>query len=669
MPNRLAHETSPYLLQHADNPVDWYPWGQQAFDKARAEDKPLLLSIGYAACHWCHVMAHESFESEATARVVNERFVPVKVDREERPDVDAIYMQAVQSLTGHGGWPLTVFLLPDGRPFYGGTYFPMTDRYGMPSFSRVLHAVHDAYANRRDDVLGNASLLTDALERAAAPIGEPAAPDYSLTDGAFQGLAAVHDRELGGFGGAPKFPQSMAMEFLLRYHARTGNAQALDMVESSLEAMARGGIYDHVGGGFHRYSTDARWLVPHFEKMLYDNALLASAYTQAYRVTRNDAYRTVARETLDYLLRELRDPAGGFYSSQDADSEGVEGKYYVWERGEVADALGAHVGVLVERYGVSEGGNWEGRSILNIQTGAEWSPDALRAERDALLRVRATRVPPETDTKVLTGWNGLAVRALAEAAAAFDDARYRDIAAETARFLLGSLERDGRLLRSWTRGEARLKGYLEDYAQLIAALLAVHEATFAHEWLHAAHRLTDKMLELFWGDGDGLAFDVGSDHERLIVRPRDVTDNALPCGSSAAAEVLVRMARLTGDERYAEGAERLFASVSPLIARYPLGFGNWLKALELYLAPSTEVVLVGKRNAAGTKALLAGLYGRFRPGVVVVGLEPGADAPFPTPLLEGRGALNGQPTAYVCHRFACELPTADAAELMRQLDG
>ena len=665
MANRLAGEASPYLLQHADNPVDWYPWGAEALTRAVLEDKPVLLSIGYAACHWCHVMAHESFENKAIAALINRDFVPVKVDREERPDVDSIYMQAVQSLTGRGGWPLTAFLMPDGRPFYGGTYFPPEDRHGMPGFPRVLATVHDAYRNRRDDILRNAELLTKAVQDTASLRAAPAALSPAILDDAFHAAADSHDAELGGFGAAPKFPQSMPMEFLLRYYARTGAPEALAMVERSLLAMADGGIYDHLGGGFHRYSTDAEWLAPHFEKMLYDNALLASLYLQAYQATGNARYRAITEQTLDYLLRELADPSGGLYSSQDADSEGVEGKFYVWEKAEVDAALGASAEAFCERYNVTPGGNWEGRTILRLLGGGAPDSPALADARARLFAERAKRVAPGIDDKALTAWNALALRALAEAAAVLDRADYRERAERLGEFLLDNLYAEGRLLRSWKAGRAQLNGYLEDYAALVLALLALHEADFQHRWLHQALRLTDEMLDLFWEPQSQLLYDVGRDHERLVVRPRDSFDNAVPCGSSMAAEALLRLGRMAGRGDLVEKADLLFQSVGPLLGRYPLGFGNWLKALELRLAPPRELGIVGAPAAARelTRAANAALH----PHLLRILFDPGEAAPFASPILNGRGLLSGAAAAYLCHDYVCDLPTSDPEELARQI--
>ena len=677
MPNRLINETSPYLLQHAHNPVDWYPWGAEAFEKAAAEDKPVLVSIGYAACHWCHVMEHESFEDEQAARLMNELLVAIKVDREERPDIDSIYMNAVQQMHGHGGWPLNVFLMPDGRPFYGGTYFPPTDRSGMPSWSKVVTAVAEAYTQRRSDVLENARVLTEALRASS----ERDIPDEDVSppvlDQAYAGLSALFDAEHGGFGDAPKFPQSMPQEFLLRYYQRTGEEQAREMVEISLRQMANGGIYDHLGGGFARYSTDAFWRVPHFEKMLYDNALLASLYLQAFQVTGDAHFRTVAEETLDYLLRDLRHADGGFFSSQDADSEGVEGKYYVWSPSEIEDVLGPGARMFNRYYGVERVGGFEAGSILHVSDSAAATArefgvtvaeffDRLRPMRRDLFAERSKRVPPATDDKVLTAWNALAMRSLAEAAFVLDRQDYRDAAERNADFLLRELQAEGRLLRTWKDGKAHIRGYLEDYAYLINGLLSLHTATFSHRWLREARRLTDEMIDLFWDDAAESFYDVGVDHEELIVRPRDMVDNAISSGNSAAAEALLRIAALTGDTAYADKGERLLTGVVLLAVRYPLGFGNWLRIMELHLAPPLEVVVVGDLSAEATRELLRPLRERFLPLRCFVGVAPMDDERFETPVTEGRTSAD-RPTAYVCRGYVCNLPVVDPIALEGQL--
>ena len=679
MPNLLINETSPYLLQHAHNPVDWRPWGEEAFAKARAEDKPVLVSIGYAACHWCHVMERESFEDETVAQKMNNLLVAIKVDREERPDIDGIYMEAIQRMHGHGGWPLNVFLMPDGRPFYGGTYFPPTDRGGMPSWSKVIDAVADAYHTRRDAVLENARILTEALRTSSEMDAPDEAVRESTLDLAYRGLASMFDPEHGGFGGAPKFPQSMPQEFLLRYYARTGEEHAREMVEVSLQRMANGGIYDHLGGGFARYSTDGFWLVPHFEKMLYDNGLLASLYLQGFQITGDQRYRVVVEETLDYLLRDLRHADGGFFSSQDADSEGVEGKYYVWARSEVERLLGDDAALFIRYYGVTSHGNFEGRNILNVPDSAAAAAadlgvsvdeltERLASMRQTLLEERAKRIPPATDDKVLTGWNGLALRALSEAAFVLDRPDYREAAERNADFLLRELRPDGRLLRTWKDGRAHLTGYLEDYALLINGLLSLHAATFSRRWLVEAKHLVDEMIGLFWDATAEAFYDVGTDHEELIVRPRDTFDNAVPSGGSAAAEALQRMAALTGDEEYAAKAGRLLRGVAPLASRHPMGFGNWLRAIDLHLAPPTEVVVVGDPSSEATRALLAPLRERFMPTAAFLGVAPDDPYWFSTPLIEGR-TESGVPTAYVCHGYSCDLPTSDPNVLAGQLGG
>jgi uncharacterized protein YyaL (SSP411 family) len=668
MTNRLIHETSPYLLQHAQNPVDWYPWGTDAFAKARDENKPVLVSIGYAACHWCHVMEHESFEDETIAAQMNEQFVSIKVDREERPDVDSIYMQALMTMQGQGGWPLNVFLMPDGRPFFGGTYFPNDDRGQMPSWPRVLDAVSDAFHNRQEMVESNARSMTETLweSAAAASPDEPVKPE--VANSAYQALASAFDPANGGFGGAPKFPSTMPQEFLLRYHLRTGEPHAQEMVTHSLIQMAAGGIYDHLAGGFARYSTDESWLIPHFEKMLYDNALLASAYLQAYQVTGEPRFRQVTEETLDYLLADLRHADGGFFSSQDADSEGVEGKYYVWTADEIDAILGTNdAAPLKAALGVDAGPNFEGQSILFRPEATLTDDTRLKSLKAKLLEARAQRVPPATDDKVLTSWNGLAIRVLAEAGAVLNEARFRDAAAGTAGFILQVMRPEGRLLRTWKDGTAHLLGYLEDYAHLINSLVSVHAATFDHSWLHAAQELTNEMIELFWDDTDECFYDVGTDHEELIVRPRDLFDNAVPSGASSAAEALLRMGVISGDERYTRVAARQLRSLVPLLPRAAVGFGNWLKVVELYLAEPSEVVIVGAPTADDTRDLLQTLYSNYQPNRVIVGIEPAEAAPFTSPLFDNRIQLGGVATAYVCSGYRCDLPTSDPAVLASQL--
>ncbi len=681
--NRLAGETSPYLLQHARNPVDWYPWGPDALTRARELERPIFLSIGYAACHWCHVMERESFEDEATAAQMNTDFVAIKVDREERPDLDAIYMDAVQALTGSGGWPMSVFLTPDGRPFYGGTYFPDAPRHGMPSFRQVLARIAGVWRDDRARAEAVADRLTGAL-RAEAPASSPVGPDGrplfgstsapsiapGLLDEATKALADGFDPVHGGFGGAPKFPAPMTIEHLLRRFVRAGDTRALAMARRTLDAMAAGGIYDQLGGGFARYATDAEWLVPHFEKMLYDNAQLARAYLHAWRVTGERRYREVVEETLDYLLRELVTPEGGFAASQDADTEGEEGATYVWTAAEVAEVLGADAPLFAGAYDVTERGNWEGRTILRRIHGHDAGLEPrLREARRRLLARRSERPQPARDGKVIAAWNGLTLAALAEAAAAFGRDDYRAAAERAAGFLLDALRGpDGRLRRSWKDGRAAAAAVLEDHADLAEGLLALYHATFDERWFVAARELGETILTHFTDPAGGW-FDTADDHEVLIARPKGLQDNALPSGGAMAATVLLRLAALTGEGRYGAAAEVAVAAVAPLAGRYPNGFAQWLVAHDLAAYPIDEVAIVGDPADPATAALLAVVRGRFRPGVVVAAAPPGPAAAPAVPLLHGRPQLDGRATVYVCRGFACQKPTSSPAELAAQLAG
>ena len=666
--NRLAGETSPYLLQHAHNPVDWYPWGDEAFARARAEDKPILLSVGYSACHWCHVMERESFENPEIAAIMNRHFVSVKVDREERPDVDQIYMQAVQSLTGHGGWPMTVFLTPDGEPFYGGTYYPPVEGHGLPAFPRLLQALAEAWANRRGEVVASAQKIGEALgqsERLRASTG-------LLTDeilfGAFQALSAQFDETEGGLGGAPKFPQPMIWEFVLRFWKRSKNPRGRQMVHTTLTMMARGGMYDQVGGGFHRYSVDPRWLVPHFEKMLYDNAQLASLYLSGWLAFGDPECRRVSEETLDYLLREMADPAGGFYSATDADSEGHEGKFFVWSPEELREVLGPDDAEYAARYwSVDRGPNFEGKSILYV--GGEPDPERIAPIRARLYAARARRVHPARDDKVLAAWNGLACRAFAEAGRALGRADYVAAAAKNAEFVLTAMRSGGRLLRTWKAGRAKLKGYLEDYAMVAAALVALYEATLDRRWLDEARGLAEELLRLFWDEKLEGFYDTGVDHERLIVRPRNLFDNAVPCGSSVAIETLFRLAILTGESRYESAALKALRPMADLMTRYASGFGRFLCALDFHLGPGVEIALVSPPGGDGLAPLAAEVFGRYLPNRVVAGMVAGdPKGAEGIPLLQNREAVGGEATAYVCRNYACELPVTDREALARQLD-
>ena len=681
MPNRLASETSPYLLQHAENPVDWYPWGEEALSRARDEDRPILLSIGYSACHWCHVMERESFENDDIAALMNEHFVNIKVDREERPDLDAVYMEAVQMLTGSGGWPMTVFLTPEGRPFYGGTYFPPDDRQGMPGFPRLLAAASQAYHTNKSEIDRVTRQLSEQMGRTGQMPRGFTPLTTEVMHGAYSQLATQFDHLNGGFGNAPKFPQPMTPEFLLRYYRHGFNARALEMVELTLQKMAYGGMYDQVGGGFHRYSTDAYWLVPHFEKMLYDNALLARLYLHAWQITGNPLYRRITEETLDYVLREMTDPAGGFYSAQDADSEGVEGKFFVWTPDELRPLLGDDADLVMGYYGVTESGNFEGSNILNVprppadyasQRGVSEQAlsDAIARARAVLLEVRERRIHPLLDDKVLTSWNGLMLRAFAEAGAALERPDYLDAARNNAAFLLENMrDPNGRILRTWRNGEAKLLGYLEDYACLADGLLSLHEATLEPRWLQEAVAVADGMNALFWDDAVGGFYDTGNDHEQLVIRPRDVFDNAQPCGGSVATDVLLRLGVITGDDGYSSRGATPLRALQQLMGRAPGATGHWLGALDFYVSLPREIVIVGPTDADSTRAMLREVSARFMPNKVAVGMADPANPPLKdSPLLEQRVMQDGQPTAYVCENYACQLPVTDAVSLAAQLD-
>ncbi|HRL11692.1 MAG TPA: thioredoxin domain-containing protein, partial [Aggregatilineales bacterium] len=669
MPNRLQFETSPYLRQHADNPVDWYPWGEEAFARARAEDKPVLLSVGYSACHWCHVMAHESFEDEPTAALMNARFINVKVDREERPDVDDIYMSAVQALSGRGGWPMTVFLLPDGRPFYGGTYYPPEPRYGMPSFTQVLDAIHDAYANRRDDLLQAAAQLTGALDRAVLGIGGLESDlTAELLDQSVSRYAQRFDARFGGFDGAPKFPQPMNLEFLLRQYKRTGDARTLHMVTHTLEQMACGGIYDQIGGGFARYSTDARWLVPHFEKMLYDNAQLSRVYLHAWQVTGNGDFRQIAEEVYDYILREMTAPEGGFYSATDADSEGEEGKFFVWSLDEVEALLGDDAPVAVELYGITRGGNFEGHNILYLPNAAATAAERLGMDdgtfnaavariKDALYAARTQRVAPGLDDKVITAWNGLMLASLAEGARILGRGDYQAAALRAGEFIRDRLITDGdRLLRTYKDGQSKLNGYLEDYAAVIDGFLELYQLTFDDAWFTLARRLADRVLAHF-SAGEGGFYDTSDDHEALIVRPRNVQDNAVPSGTGLMHVQLLRLAAYTGDPRYDDAARASLRLLANALREYPNAFGVSASAIDMLVSGVQELALVGDPAGADMQALLDVVRGAYRPNLVVA-LTPSdvAVTHGVIPLLDARTRRDGRATAYVCEHFACLLP-------------
>lgn len=679
MPNRLAQESSPYLLQHALNPVDWYPWSEEALAAAKAQDKPIFLSIGYSACHWCHVMEHESFEDKLMAALMNENFINIKVDREERPDLDTIYMDAVVALTGHGGWPMSVFLTPDGVPFYGGTYFPPTPRHGMASFGQVLQSVAHAYQNRKEDIAKNGESLVARIQH-IIPLQDEGALDPAVPELAIQTLSRNFDHVHGGFSGAPKFPQPMTYDFLLRAYHRNQRASVLEMVELTLYKMAHGGMYDQLGGGFHRYSVDAVWLTPHFEKMLYDNALLARLYLHAYQLTGKSFYRRIVEETLDYVVREMTHPTGGFYSTQDADSEGQEGKFFLWTPAEVEDILGDKEGqAFCAAYDVRPGGNFEGESILNIPApfeeiaqeldlSVERLTDSLRQSKAKLFEAREQRVKPGRDEKIITAWNGMMLAAFAEAARVLDRTDYRQVAVNNAEFILSTLKQNGRLCRTWKAepGQAKLMGYLEDYAFYADGLLALYQTTFNPRWFQEARALIEVTLDHFRDTENGGFFDTADDHEALITRPKNLQDNAIPCGNSLAVRALLQLAAYTGQARYEEPAIQTLAALQAALSQYPGAFAHWLGSLEFALAPPQEVAVIGPLEREDTQTLLKTLFKPYRPNQVVAATPENNTAGHPE-LVEARPARNGQATAYVCQRFVCKQPLTTVVELEEQL--
>lgn len=678
--NRLINETSPYLLHHAHNPVDWFPWGQEAFEIARRDQKPVLLSIGYSSCHWCHVMEHESFENEAIAKLMNENFVNIKVDREERPDLDHIYMNATQMMTHHGGWPMTVFLTPEAVPFYAGTYFPPEDRYNMPGFPRVLISMAEAFRERPEDIQQTAASVLDELKRSTAATESNELLTSDLLESAYRSIVKNYDSTNGGFGGAPKFPPAMTLEFLLHTFHRSGNQQALAIVGDTCQKMAQGGIYDHLGGGFHRYSTDARWLVPHFEKMLYDNALLSRLYLHYYQVSGDESVRLVVKGILDYVVREMTDPAGGFYSTQDADSEGVEGKFFVWSMDEIKALLGDRdANLFASYYNVTSEGNFEGENILNVtreladvaldeNVRVEQLGDVLDKARQILFEAREKRVKPARDEKVLTAWNGLMLAGFAEAGAILNRPDYTEVGKRNARFVLDNLRRDGLLLRTYKDGRAKLNAYLEDYAFYIDGLVTLFETTGELRWFAEACALTNTMIDEFWDEQEGGFFYTGRSHEDLIVRSKDFFDNATPSGNSVAAEVLLRIGLLTENTDYQRRAATVFRLTSSAVRRYPSGFGRLLCALDFYLGTPKEIAMIGVPNSAETQSMVTEIWKPYLPNKVVAQASPGdSSAAELISLLRDRTLLHDKPTAYVCENFACKQPVTTPGDLAAQL--
>jgi uncharacterized protein YyaL (SSP411 family) len=659
-PNRLAAESSPYLRQHADNPVDWYPWGEEAFAEARRRDVPVLLSVGYSSCHWCHVMAHESFEDGPTAAIMNRLFVNVKVDREERPDVDAVYMEAVQAFTGRGGWPMTVFLLPDGRPFFGGTYFPKSPRHGMSSFTELLERIHDVWRYQRADIEAQAGEVADLIARSSDIEPDPNLPGIDTLHAAGATLLSQLDRRWGGFGRAPKFPQSMSLDAMLRLHVHTGDPELLDAVTHTLDAMASGGVWDHIAFGFARYSTDEQWTIPHFEKMLYDNALLPRVYLHAWQITGHERYLQVCRETIAYVARDLTHALGGFFSAQDADSEHEEGRFALWTIDEVRDVLRAaglaeHTDDVIAWYGLTEQGNFEGRNNpVRAARGDLLRPPHIEAARQALLARRASRVQPGLDDKVLTEWNGLMLATLAEVAAATGDPGVLALARRNAGFLRDHLRVDGRWYRSWQeRSGARHLAYAADHAAIVDAFVRLAEATGERTWLDDAVATADAMLELFWDDERGGLFTTGADAEALLTRPKDIVDNAVPSSNSAAAVALLRLASRTGIDRYREHAAAILRLVGGAAAKHPTAFGHLLAAVDLLASGTTEIVVVGDRPDLVQAAQRA-----YLPGAVLAWGERDD-----SPLWEGRH----EAAAYVCREHTCLAPAPDVITLRAQL--
>jgi uncharacterized protein len=679
--NRLIHETSPYLQQHAHNPVDWYPWSDQAFDRARLEDKPLFLSIGYSTCHWCHVMERESFEDEATAQIMNEHFVCIKVDREERPDIDAIYMDSVQLMTGSGGWPLSVFATPEGKPFYGGTYFPPEDLLGRPGFRRLLQTIADAWRHRREDLLESGESLLQAL---AVPKDKgPGDLSEGLIQGVYASLVPLFDSRYAGFGSAPKFPQTSILILLMHYGRRTGEAKALNMVTQTLDAMAAGGIYDHLGGGFHRYATDAQWQVPHFEKMLYDQALLAAAYARAYQITKRPAYALTVSQVLDYVLRDMTDPNGGFYSAEDADSEGREGTFYLWTPEQIAAVLDETGQSLVfARYGVTKQGNFEaGTSILHIRESIDavanrFGMESAEAERlleqarSRLLKARVGRVRPQRDDKIITAWNGLMISSLATGGAVLNEDRYIEAAIRAADDALHQLYNQGRLMHSRTGTRISGPGFLDDYAFLAAGLLDLYDTTFVPRWLAEAKRLAEQMIDLFDDTQGGAFFFTGKDAEPLIVRTKPDYDGALPNANSVAALVLLKLGHLTMDRHLTAKATAILESFGPVMATSPMAATAMMTALDFHLGPTREITLAGDRDNPVTRQMIQAIHSRFLPHTLTVlrpaGSSPGAIAEL-VPFTRQQPAINGRPTAYVCEGYTCNRPLQTVPELVHLL--
>lgn len=676
MPNHLASENSPYLLQHAHNPVDWYPWGEEALNKAKTENKPIFLSIGYAACHWCHVMAHESFEDEETAAFMNEHFINIKVDREERPDIDGIYMQATISMTGSGGWPMSVFLSPDLKPFYTGTYFPPVRRYNMPAFKDVLTGLANAWQNDRDEIVKVGEQVSSHLRHQAKNQASDSALKEHL-EAIANTIKSSYDWGYGGWGDAPKFPQAVAVDFLLHHSVAIKSEEYLKLIHHCLQAMSRGGMYDVVGGGFSRYSTDSQWRVPHFEKMLYDNALLVRAYLHAWQVTKEPAYKRIVEETLNFIAREMTHEQGGFYSSLDADSEGEEGRFYVWTLDEIRDALKDDSEFFEAAYGITAKGNWENKTVLQralddaslaarFKLNLETVPVKLAESHSRLLSVRALRIRPVTDDKVLTAWNGLMLAAAAESARVLENKDYLTLATRNAEFLLSDLRPGGRLRRVWRNGKTSDEVFLEDYSALILGLLEMYQTDFDNKWFLAAKELADEMIERF-SDAEGGFFDTPNDGEVVLIRPKDIQDNATPCGNSLACEALIKLAAFTDEGKYQDIAEKSLTLITDFVLRYPLGFARWLSAAENAQGSMKQVAVLGDAGEKIFESMIKLIRAEYRPGLVVAASSHPIKEDAPA-LLKDRNLINNKSTAYVCEGFVCKQPTTEISLLIEQLN-
>ncbi|NIO09420.1 MAG: DUF255 domain-containing protein [Deltaproteobacteria bacterium] len=678
-PNKLIDETSPYLLQHANNPVQWYPWGEEALERARVENKPILLSIGYSACHWCHVMEHESFENEQIAALMNEQFINIKVDREERPDLDEIYMNAVQMLTGRGGWPMTMFLTPEGKPFYGGTYFPPEDRHGVPGFPKVLNAVAQAYRERPEEVAKSVQRIIDGLDRLNTLVADDSPLSFDAVLKSAEALSQSYDHEHGGLGRAPKFPNVGVMELFLRHYKHSGENRFLDMVVHTLTCMAQGGIYDHLGGGFHRYSVDERWLVPHFEKMLYDNAQLLGIYADAFRVLQEPLFKKVVEETLEYLTREMFHPAGGFYATQDADSEGEEGKFFVWERKEVMDLLGEEEGqVFCRFYDVGEVGNFEGKNILHPILTLEQAEkffkkdaDGIQRELDGcrakLFKVREKRVKPFRDEKIITSWNGLMLSGLAAASKITDPSKIQGTVQKTLDFFYDQMFEGEFLLHTYKDGKAKLRGYLDDYAFFGVGLLDLYEVLYEESLLQRAQQLAEVMVQEFWDSDNGGFFYTGRSHERLISRTKPAFDASVPSGNSVATQFLLRLYHFTGKEDYLKKTERVLRLYHAGMETHPFGLTAMLCALDFYIEGPKEVVFVGDQSDGAMQDLLRKFQALYLPNKTLQVVKPGSPLGGISPLLEGKTQKDGKPTVYVCQHSTCSQPVTEWDDLKQLL--